>query len=72
MPNYYGTEARQAYKRGQFPLTKRIEGELYTVYAGSNYDTKEAAEQTASWMRANGYKVRIYKAGGKYWLAWRK
>jgi len=67
-----GTEFQRAYERGAFPLTKKIDGETWTVYAGTDFDTKESAEQSATWLRADGYKVRVFKTAGKYYLAWRK
>ena len=64
--------SRIRYSQGQFPLTKKIEGELWTVYAGRNYLTPENAEQDAAILRSQGYRVRRFSAGGKYFLAWKK
>jgi hypothetical protein len=72
MSDYFPAEVRKGYRRGQFPLAVKIGGEYWTIYSVRNYDTKEAAEVDAAWLKSQGYRTRIRYAGGKYWVCWRK
>ena len=54
--------------KGKFALTRTFNGEMFSVYAASRYDTKEAAETAASFLHPE-YRTRIVEKDGQ-WLVY--
>ncbi len=59
-------------KKNQYALSRKFDGQYYSIYAAQRYTNKTDANKAANSLRRQGYKARVVSNYGKYLVYWKK